>query len=248
MNYQKLRLALRPADPQKLKKNAIREYKKQLLKQYLETSNVTVRKEPTLTKYIQEEIYDKGTYLSLTRQKFYENVNAIQLSTKVYSKAKFALKFGVFEYLDNVKNIYAVPLSGCLSNLKKYQQHCIKFIKLNNSARIAAEKAAEETDINEFIMKSIFFEPLYKRDRDYIMTCIKKLGSLEANSSKNQIELVCIRNGPLHPSTSKLNTYPLRFEGTVRYIEDKKEHENIIRQFIGYIVSSRDYENFKGNP
>lgn len=248
MNYQKLRLALRPADPQKLNKDAILKHKKQLLKQYLETSNLTVREEPTLTRYIQEEIYNKGTHLSLTRLKFYENVNAIQLQTKMYSKAKFALKFGVPEYTESVHNMYGVPMSGNLSNLKKYQHHCIKFIKSNNSAKFSADQAVEETDINEFISKSNFYEPLYKRDMDYIMTCIKKLGSLEADPSKNQIELVRIRAGPLHPSTSQLNIYPLDFEDTVRYIEDKKEHESIIRQFIRYIVSSRDYENFKGKP
>lgn len=248
MNYQKLRLALRPEDPLQIRKNAILKYKKELLRDVLNKKKIVVKQEPNLTRYIQEEVYNKGTYLSIKKHKFYERVNALDLKTEVIVKSKFGTKFGVSEFNSFSKNIYAVPLSGDEDSLMKYQNSCIQQIAENNEMKNGNEQMSENTDFEQFAKDLQFYEPLYKRDVEAIKSSLNKLGVLKKEPGRVYIELVCTNTSLLHPEVDKLNTYPLDFSKDITYIEDKKEHESIIKQLIRYIVSTRNYENFKGNP
>lgn len=248
MDYKKLRLSLRPQDPLQLHKKDILKVKRNLLDEYVNNNTLPIKYESNLAKYIQQAIYNKGAYLSLKKNRFYERVKSIDFSTEVKIKSKFASKFGITEYNTTIQNIYGVPISGRSDSLKQYENYCLQLIDSNNSATSSNDQSSENTKHSEFINSLHFFEPLYKRDKDSLERSLTKLCTSKKEPKKNYIEFICSETESLQRAVNTLNTYPLKLANGLKYIEDKKEHESIIQELISYIVSSKNYKNFRGKP
>lgn len=250
MNYQKLRLSLRPQDPVQSHKKDVLKFKRKLLSEYVNNISLPVKYESNLSRYIRQAVYNKGVYLSLKTNTFYERVKSLDIVTEIKIKSKYASKFGITEYNTDKQCIYGIPLSGDLDCLKYYQKYCSRLISNNNNNSVSSgnDQSIENTSPTEFIHLLRFHEPLYKRDRDNFKHSICKLSASKKEPQKNYIELIYSETESLQPGANTLNTYPLSFPNDFKYIEDKKEHEAIIKELISYIVSSKNYENFRGKP
>lgn len=248
MNYEKLRLSLRPQDPLQSHKKDLLKIKRNLLDEHVNNNSLPIKYKSNLSKYIQQAVYNKGAYLSLKKNQFYERVKSVDIPTEVKVKSKFASKFGITEYNTVIQNIYGVPASGYLDSLKLYQKYCSQFINSNNSVTDNNDQLTENTSLTEFINSLQFYEPLYKRDRDNLKHSLSKICTSKKEPEKKYIYLVYSETEPLQKAVNILNTYPLKLADNLKYIEDKKEHESIIKELISYIVSSKNYENFRGKP
>lgn len=248
MKYEKLRLLLRPQDPLQSHKKTMLKIKRNLLDEYVNNNTLPIKYKSNLAKYIQQSVYNKGTYLSLKKNRFYERVKSVDIPTEVKIKSKFASKFGITEYNTVIQDMYGIPVSGCLHSLKHYQKYCSQLINQNNSVTDNNDQHIENTSLTEFINSLQFYEPLYKRDRDNLKRSLRKICASKKEPQKKYIDFICSETEPLQKGINVLNTYPLDFTNDFKYIEDKKEHESILKELIAYIVSSRNYENFSGKP